>query len=161
MRLRMSFISHRASSTTIRIKTKRLFLNFKKMNSHRASSTTIRIKTIVYLSIRPFPLLTEHIPLKQGLRPSTLCPCSRTCRLTEHLPLKQGLRPITLVIFITINVLSQSISVSFAAFGLHLSSPSCARLRSVCTKSPLKQGLFFLLRCENRNVILCIFAKND
>ena len=37
-------------------------------------------------------VLTEHLPLQQGLRPLLARPLRSGHRLTEHLPLQQGLR---------------------------------------------------------------------
>ena len=59
----------------------------------RPSSTKTRIKTAPSQFIRrPFKLLRDHPPLKQGLRRGCYRKCVAVSGLRDHPPLKQGLR---------------------------------------------------------------------
>ena len=62
--------------------------------TQRAYSTKTRIKTIPIIWVSQYVSfsLREHIPLKQGLRPSYPVIHAPSYRLREHIPLKQGLR---------------------------------------------------------------------
>ena len=52
--------------------------------------------------------LKEHIPVKQGLRPSLLTPLKIfVIMLKEHIPVKQGLRLVTFCLFRSVIAYSQ------------------------------------------------------
>ena len=94
--------------------------------------------------------LTEHLPLKQGLRLQiALSQPIQTPTLTEHLPLKQGLR-----------LYLQRIESSFTQITHRASSTktriktyiivrqlSLLRLRFLTEHLPLKQGLRHIVKC--------------
>ena len=65
-----------------------------RFDSRRPYSIKTRIKTSTLLlySIAIVCELTDHIPLKQGLRPIQLRINERIRGLADHIPLKQGLR---------------------------------------------------------------------